>query len=208
MGDTAWELFHRLNRDEADDYLRERARQRFNVIQAVVLAEHGYEQPNPQGHRPLVHNDPLQPDEAYFADVDWIVNRAGELGLCVGMLPTWGDKWNKKWGQGPEIFTPENARTYGQFLGKRYKDKPIVWILGGDRPIENDRHRAILRAMAEGLRAGDGGRHLITFHPSGGSGSADWLHDEKWLDFNMCQTGHGFNHENYRRIAADYAASP
>ena len=67
------------------------------------------------------------------------------------MLPTWGDKWNKKWGQGPEIFTPENARVYGEFLGKRYKDKPIVWILGGDRPVENDRHRAILRAMAQGL---------------------------------------------------------
>ena len=77
-----------------------------------------------------------------------------ELGLVVGMLPTWGDKWNKKWGQGPEIFTPENARVYGEFLGRRYKDKPIVWILGGDRPVENDRHRAILRAMAEGLRAG------------------------------------------------------
>ena len=24
----------------------------------------------------------------------------------------------------------------------------------------------------------------------------------------MCQTGHGFNHENYRRIAADYARKP
>ena len=119
-----------------------------------------------------------------------------ELGLCIGMLPTWGDKWNKKWGQGPEIFTPENARAYGKFLGERYKDKPIVWILGGDRPIENDRHRAIIRALAEGLRAGDGGRHLITFHPMGGHGSADWLHEEPWLDFNMCQTGHGFNHEN------------
>ena len=77
MGDTAWELFHRLDRQEADVYLKERARQRFNVIMAVVLAEHGYEQPNPQGHRPLVHNDPTQPDEAYFADVDWIVNRGG-----------------------------------------------------------------------------------------------------------------------------------
>lgn len=205
MGDTAWELFHRLTFQEADVYLKERARQKFNVIQAVVLAEHAYDQPNPQGHRPLIYNDPARPDEAYFADVDRVVHRAGELGLCIGMLPTWGDKW---WGRGLQLFNPDNARAYGQFLGKRYKDSAVVWILGGDRPIENDRHRAIIRAMAEGLRSGDGGKQLITFHPSGGRGSADWLHDEKWLDFNMCQTGHGFNHENYRRIAADYARKP
>lgn len=209
LGDTAWELFHRLNRDEADVYLRDRASERFNVIQAVVLAElGGLTEPNAQGHRPLMANDPTRPDEAYFKDVDWIVGRADELGLCIGMLPTWGDKWNKKWGLGPEIFTPENARIYGEFLGRRYRDRPIVWILGGDRPIESDRHRAILRSLAEGLKAGDGGRHLITFHPTGGRGSADWLHDEAWLDFNMCQTGHGFNHENFKRIAADYAREP
>src|SRR5215216_4273947 len=39
LGDTAWELFHRLNRDEADEYLRDRAARGFTVIQAVVLAE-------------------------------------------------------------------------------------------------------------------------------------------------------------------------
>lgn len=209
MGDTAWELFHRLSREEAESYLQIRAAQQFNVIQAVVLAEYGgLTEPNAQGHRPLLDKDPTRPDGAYFADVDWVVNRAEQLGLCIGMLPTWGDKWNKKWGQGPEIFTSKNAFIYGEFLGKRYRDRPVVWILGGDRPVENDGHRAILRALAAGLRAGDSGRHLITFHPAGGHGSADWLHEEAWLDFNMCQTGHGFNHENYRRIAADYARDP
>ncbi|QEH32260.1 Putative endoglucanase [Aquisphaera giovannonii] len=208
LGDTAWELIHRLNREEAGLYLKDRADQKFTVIQTVVLAEHGHEQPNPQGHVPLVGNDPTRPDEAYFADVDWVVDRADELGLCTGLLPTWGDKWNKKWGRGPELFTPENARIYGAYLGRRYRDKPVVWILGGDRPIENDRHKAIMRAMAEGLRQGDGGRHLITFHPTGWQSSADRLHDEPWLDFNMCQSGHAFNHENFRLIAADYARTP
>ena len=37
---------------------------------------------------------------------------------------------------------------YGEWLGKRYKDKRIIWILGGDRPVENDTHREIIRAMA------------------------------------------------------------
>ena len=54
------------------------------------------------------------------------------------MLPTWGDKWNQKWGVGPEIFSPENARSYGTFMGRRYANQPIIWILGGDRPIESE----------------------------------------------------------------------
>ena len=41
LGDTAWELFHRLNREEAVRYLTNRAEKGFTVIQAVVLAEMG-----------------------------------------------------------------------------------------------------------------------------------------------------------------------
>jgi hypothetical protein len=37
--DTAWELFHRCDREDAERYLDDRARKGFNVIQAVVLAE-------------------------------------------------------------------------------------------------------------------------------------------------------------------------
>src|SRR5262249_15740163 len=55
---------------------------------------------------------------------------------------------------------------------------------------------------------GDGGKHLITFHPSGGQTSAQWLHDEPWLAFNMLQSGHDYDRDNYKRIAADYARKP
>jgi hypothetical protein len=56
--------------------------------------------------------------------------------------------------------------------------------------VENDAQGEIIRAMAAGLRRGDGGRHLMTFHPRGGSGSAQFFHAEAWLDFNMRQNGH------------------
>ncbi|MGB4401064.1 MAG: DUF4038 domain-containing protein [Daejeonella sp.] len=39
LGDTAWELFHRLDREEAEMYLEDRAKKGFTVIQAVILAE-------------------------------------------------------------------------------------------------------------------------------------------------------------------------
>jgi hypothetical protein len=209
LGDTAWELFHRLTRAEADFYLKTRQEQGFTVIQAVVLAEFdGLTVPNANGDKPLTDNDPLKPVEAYFKQVDWIVNRANELGLVVGMLPTWGDKWNKKWGVGPEIFTPDNAEAYGQWIGARYKDKSIVWILGGDRPVENDNQKAIINRMAAGLRKGDGGAHLCTFHPTGGGGSSQYFHDSPWLDFNMRQNGHGVEFGSYSKTKADYDRQP
>jgi hypothetical protein len=209
LGDTAWELFHRLTIEEAERYLKDRAAKGFTVIQAVALAEiDGLHTPNMRGDLPLIDDDPARPNEAYFAHIDAVVQTAADLGLYVGMLPTWGDKWNKKWGVGPEIFTPENARVYGLWLGKRYADAPLIWILGGDRPIESEGHRAIIRAIAEGLREGDGGRHLITFHTRGPGASSEFVHDEPWLDFHTCQSGHKRNRENWRFIEADYARTP
>ncbi len=210
LGDTAWELFHRATREEAEQYLKRRAAQRFTVIQAVALAEFdGLNTPNAYGHTPLRNNDPTQPIDEYFAHVDWVVAKANELGLYVGLLPTWGDKWNLRGRIGPEIFTPENAERYGEWLGRRYKDAGIIWILGGDRQVETDLHKSIIRSMARGLRAGDGGAHLVTFHPTGGQGSSAVFHDDEWLDFNMRQNGHAPDFTGrYENTFADYNRTP
>ncbi len=216
LADTAWELFHRLNREEAERYLEDRARKGLTVIQAVALAElDGLNDPNPYGHRPLASNDPRTPDvrpgpqDDYWDHVDFIVNKANSLGMYIGFLPTWGDKWNRKWGVGPEIFTPENAEIYGEWLGRRYRNAGVIWILGGDRPVETAAHQQIIRAMARGLRKGDGGTHLITFHPPGGSGSAEPFHAEEWLDFNMRQNGHVTEFTGrYDKTALDYGRTP
>ena len=81
----------------------------------------------------------------------------------------------KIWGDGPEVFTTENAYAFGKFLGQRYANKPIIWVVGGDRPAETPEKVAIWRAMAEGLKAGDSGRNLMTFHPCGEHSSAEYV---------------------------------
>ncbi len=209
LGDTAWELFHRLNREEADRYLENRAEKGFTVIQAVVLAERdGLKDPNPYDEIPLINNDPTKPNEKYFQHVDYIVNKAESLGLVIGMLPTWGAYWSSL---NPEsvIFNADNAYKYGQFIGKRYKDKPIIWILGGDRDIANDAERKVMDAMARGLKSGDGGNHLITYHPRGPGFSSDYFHTTEWLDFNMYQSSHGaHNHDNGLYAEHDYNLKP
>jgi len=211
LGDTAWELFHRLNREEADLYLENRRAKGFTVIQAVALAElDGLNTPNAYGDNALLDNDPRKPNEAYFHHVDYIVDKAREKGLYIGFLPTWGDKTptTQNWGTGPIVFNPENGRAYGRFLGERYREVPnIIWVLGGDRIP--DGCYEIWREMAAGLTEGDGGRHLKTYHPPGPSSSSFWLHGETWLDFHMNQSGHyAKDIPNYNTVAQGYVLEP
>ncbi|HCS18721.1 MAG TPA: hypothetical protein DIW45_14165, partial [Erythrobacter sp.] len=57
---------------------------------------------------------------------------------------------------GSQIFTAQSARSYGRFLGQRYRDAGVIWILGGDSNVRSTNERAIIDAMARGLREGDG----------------------------------------------------
>jgi len=210
LGDTAWELLHRLDREETERYLLNRASRGFTVIQTVALAElDGLRTPNAYGHVPFINLDVARPNEPYWQHVDWVVRRANTYGIFVGLLPTWGDKWNRKWGEGPEVFNCDNARAYGEWLGRRCATNDVIWILGGDRPLETEPHWAIIRAMAAGIGEGDGGRGLISYHPGGGQRFVTTLHREPWLDFTMIQSGHTQNGlENYRRIRELWSLTP
>jgi hypothetical protein len=120
--------------------------------------------------------------------------------MFMGLLPTWGDKVAKMWGEGPEIFNESNAYEYGLFLGKRYAKFPnIIWILGGDRqPVKDTSDwRPVWRAMAKGIMEGaDNNKTIITYHTSGGEHTTSYdLHKEKWLDINSMQSGHGSGHD-------------
>lgn len=208
LGDTAWTLLSRLNREEAATYLANRAAKGFTVIQAAVLApESGVTLPNANGDLPLVDRDPARPNEAYFLHVDTIVRQAAKNGLVMGLLPTWGSYWKPS--SKERLFTAENARLFGEFLGRRYRDEAVIWILGGDQDIGSPEERAVIEAFAAGLRAGNGGAQLITFHPRGPGRSSDSLPDTPWLDFHMGQSSHGaHDHDNGLATEHDYALKP
>ncbi len=200
LGDTGWELFHRLNLNEIKQYLDNRSAKGFNVIQAVALAEFdGLRKPNQYGDLPFKGLDPKQPNEKYFKVIDSAIHMTRQRNMFVGLLPTWGDKVTKMWGEGPVIFDSTNAYIYGKWIGNRYKNDPnIIWILGGDRPAvkDSDDWRPIWRAMAKGIMEGTNHQCIITYHPSGGDNStSQWIHHESWLDINMFQSGHGGGHD-------------
>lgn len=238
LGDTNWELVHRLNREEIDAFLAIRREQRFNVLQVVALAEFdGLTSPNAYGDLPLTDLDPARPavtpgsDPAnaaeydYWDHVDYLVAQAEKMGLYVALLPTWGDKLTPNWGAGPVVFTEENARAYGRWLGQRYaKATNVIWMLGGDRPAtlteaEATRrkrapydHRPIWRAIAAGIRAGVGNVPLLmTYHTwGGGYRTSEEMPDEPWLDLHTMQSGHGGGHDRpvWEWIEADFNRNP
>ncbi len=65
--------------------------------------------------------------------------------MITGFLPTWGKYWKAGTSK---VFTVDNARAYGRFLGRRYRDRAIIWILGGDQNVTTADERAIIDAMA------------------------------------------------------------
>ncbi|MEM9327982.1 MAG: glycoside hydrolase family 140 protein [Bacteroidota bacterium] len=216
LADTAWELFHRTNREQARMYLLKRKSQGFNVIQAVALAElDGLNTPNAYGHRPLIENDPTRPDDRYFEHVDFVIDLADSLDMYVALLPTWGDKLAKfSWGVGPEVLNEANARAFGEWIGERYASKDnVIWVIGGDRnPREGTTDVAVWNAMADGVVSKAGGYEgtLMTYHPqpNKNGGSSIWFHEQPWLDFNMHQTGHCANQPTHELITRDYHLSP
>ena len=212
LGDTGWELFHRLNKTEAGKYLKRRSEQGFTVIQAVVLAEmDGLHTPNANGDKPLIDDDPTRPNEKYFLHVDTVIDMAANYNINIALLPAWGDKvFKDKWGKGPEIFNEQNAAVYAQWLAHRYKNKKnVIWILGGDRMPRNDTDKNIWRAMGIAIKKETDGKAIISFHPQPNQfGSAAYFRNESWIDFHLFQTGHCRDANVYDKIQSVYNMQP
>ncbi|MBO4432337.1 MAG: DUF4038 domain-containing protein [Clostridia bacterium] len=194
IADTAWTLLQRLTRDEIIYYLDKRVSQGFDAVQVSAISElDGIRTPNREGNLPFDNENVFTPNSDYFELLLFLAEECEKRGTVLTLLPTWGDKFNKKWGIGPEIFTPDNAFEYGRFLANKLIDfENIIWMLGGDRPIETDYHRAVIDKMAAGLKAGEGTRHLITYHPPGEKSSYDYLPDADYIDFHCIQSSHAF----------------
>ena len=213
LGDTGWEMIHRLTREETEFYLDRRAEQGFNVIQTVLLSEfNGLTVPNAYGDLPLIGKDPTMPDTTSGADpsdanaydywdhVDFALHAAADRGMVLGLVAAWGEYVVPRVG-GKCFDTAEQAYVYGRFLGNRYRKSPnLVWILGGDRhPDERTGGIALWRAMAEGIADGTNGENrtdgkadfsttCMTHHAFGSSSL--WFHGDPWIDFHMWGSYH------------------
>ena len=183
LGNTAWLLPERLNRDEVEFYLTRERQQGYNVEQIQVL--NAIPTFNVYGQASCDERFDFAPftqsgSYGYWHHLDYIVDMAAANGIYIAMDCIWGSQI--------ERLSPEAATRYGRFLGERYRDKPnIVWMIGGD--VMGDKGTASWDALARAIKAADP-NHLMTFHPRGRTTSAWWYNDREWLDFNMFQSGH------------------
>ncbi|MFW6312614.1 MAG: DUF4038 domain-containing protein [Spirochaetota bacterium] len=195
LADTVWMLFNKLTEQDARRLFEDRASKGFTAIQAVVFRDlFTPNSPNVHGITPFATEEDMRAvrmSPEWIAYVVKLTRVAAEYGLVMGILPTWGDKWNEHSNSaGPVIMDRATAKEYCTFLSDALAECPnVVWILGGDSPVQKQEYADTVRAMAEGIRAGGSGERLITFHPSG-MGSSDLYHAENWLAFNSLQTSH------------------
>ena len=207
LGDTCWLLFQRPNREELDEYLKDRAAKGFTVIQAYVVRGLGKKHPDANSSlldaTPFIERDPTRPNEEFFTNVDYVVNRANELGLVMGLVTA--KSWHVT--DHPEkVFDEKNAFTFGKFLGARYQNNAVLWFPGGDSAP--GKYDAVWVAMAKGLKDGCGGSQLVCYHGQGSTSSSMWFHKADWLDFNSIQSGHHFGSDSYAFVSKDCALTP
>ncbi len=195
QAEAAWSLIIGLTRDEVDRYLRDRRARGFNAL-IVNLIEHqfaGGANPhaaplNRQGDAPFAAADFDAPNEAYFAHADWVLARAAEEGFAVWLAPCYLGYPRLTEGWYDEVLQngTERCRRYGRFLGRRYAaQRNLIWVLAGDR--NPDAARAMVEAMAEGIRNG-GGAQLMTAHCRPGESPRMIFPDAPWLELNNVYT--------------------
>lgn len=185
LGDTGWLLPEKLNRDEAAYYLEHCRKAGFNVVQVQVIdgvpCYNIYGQSsNPDGFN-MQAADP-KGVYSYWDHMDYIVKKAEENGIYIGMVPIWGGLVKRG------LMNVEQAKAYGRFLAGRYKNSPnIIWIIGGD--IQGDVKPEVWNALATTIKQYDP-NHVMTYHPRGRYTSAKWWSKAPWIDFHMFQSGH------------------
>ncbi|NMA75433.1 MAG: DUF4038 domain-containing protein [Bacteroidales bacterium] len=192
LGETAWLLPSRSDRNEVDYFMKTIKDNAYNVVQISPL--HTIPSINHYGKWALpdgfnFKNIDKEGEYNYWNHVDYIIETAAQKGIYVALVCVWGGPVDSN------QMTVDEAKKYGTFLANRYKDNPnIIWLIGGD--IRGDKKTEVWQTLAKTIKSIDK-NHLMTFHPRGRTSSTTWFNNEDWLDFNMFQSGHRRYNQRY-----------
>jgi hypothetical protein len=220
LGDTAWLITQKLNREEVKIYFENRRAKGFNVVQCCVVQFLNDKCSN--GSPALVGenitklnvtpgsspSDPAQYD--YWDHVDYVVDTAAATGIYVAIAPVWSHMVRR---------TPLTAAQVGPYIeqvAQRYKSRPnVIWLNGGSgRGHENADVWQVIGATLK--------RHapqqLASYHPFGRTVTTDWFKDSAWLDFHLFTSGHRrydqdtegrkYGEDNWRYVLEARAVDP
>ena len=198
LGDTAWNGPLKSSAGDWTEYLSDRARKGFNVIQFVAtqwISAAG----DAEGRPAYLGRERIQIEPAFFRRLDRRVDAINSFGMVAAPVLAWAAGWNRD----SCHMNPGNSLSDDQlellirYIVARYGAHQVVWMLAGDGIYEGheaERWRRIGRATLSG------NARPATIHPGGKVWSAPEFRAEPWFHFNGYQSGHWNDDENFRWI--------
>ncbi len=162
---------------------------------------------------PVVNN---KPDLDSIRNIERMIAYANSRGITV---------WIHPWWSGKDFATrvgAENCRRWWRYVIHRLGAYNVIWTLAGEYNMNNYGGMGLpfWKDLGAMIRREDPWRRLIGAHPtppqwSGGAEAPQWstaevLHNERWLDYNQSQVGHGrwCNEMIPEVVASAYARQP
>ncbi len=197
LSDTAWELAWKATMEEFRTYLSDRRSKGFNAVQFCAIS-HQLNGPrgmsNQYQQETFLDSTLTRPNPRYFEFLDAVVTMLNDSGMVAVISPLWA--WVASVHRDDprydaRFFSEDEAAAWARYVGARYAGHNVMWIVGGDKGCDTDEQRRYWSRFAHELREADGGSHLTTLHPNGGSASYTYFDSTAtWLDLHMYQSSH------------------
>jgi hypothetical protein len=184
LGDTPWFL-QKLKLEDVRLILDDRKAKGFNTLFLEILDDSAMPSRDAYGNVAFEpEKDITKPVEAYWQYADTVLEEVTKRGFFVIMSDLWYGYGKGLW---MHYVTPESARIYGHFLGRRYaRFQNLMWMHCGDRNVDQ-RLADSANELALAIRA-EAPHHLHTAHMEHEFSSADFFNRSAWLDVNMAYT--------------------
>lgn len=205
-GDAAWSLVVALSRADVDFYLARRRAKGFNAL-LVNLIEHQFSPrppANAYGEQPFLAPGRFdRPNPLYFDHAVWVAERALANGFLVLLCPAYLGAMGggQGWYTAMLAAGPEALRSYGRYVGARFRACPnVVYANGGDY---DDPDRSLVAAVVAGIRD-SAPSALHTVHGRVDTVPADYWRGSGWLALDTVYTYgdvHAVMRERYARRA-------
>lgn len=184
MGDTPWFL-QKLPIEDVRLIMDDRLAKGFNTLFLEILDDSNMPSRDAYGNVAFdPEKDITKPVEAYWHYADQVMEEAEKRGFFVIMSELWYGAGDGLW---MHYVKPENAKIYGEFIGKRYaRFKNVMWMHAGDRNPDANLLECT-RVLAKTIAAA-APHQLHTVHNAPDNASAKFHHADLWLDVNLGYT--------------------
>jgi Protein of unknown function (DUF4038)/Domain of unknown function (DUF5060)/Putative collagen-binding domain of a collagenase len=190
VGDTAWNGPLLSSKADWDLYLKERARQKFNVVQWVATQFRAA--PDGDANKQLAYSgtDKISINTAFFQRLDEKVDAMNKAGMVSAAVLLWAINAGGNPKVNPGVSLPEDqAILLARYMVARWSGNAMAWMLGGDADYRGEKAakwKRVGRAVF-----GDIAHGPVTMHPGGMQWVWKEFVDEKWYNFVGYQSGHG-----------------